>query len=72
MAYMVHQRYTTAIRDAYRHGRDPGDLRAHLVEARRTCAWLESLDIDPALRASLVEPIAVLEDVFDGLLRPRE
>lgn len=70
MAYMVLQRYATAIRDAYRHGRDPGEVRAHLADARRARAWLESLDIDPTLRASLVEPIAVVEDAFSGLLRP--
>jgi hypothetical protein len=54
---MVYQRYTTAIREA------------HLAEAGRVRAWLDSLDIDPTLRASLVEPIAVVEDAFSGLLR---
>jgi hypothetical protein len=69
MAYMVYQRYTTAIRDAYGHGRDPGAIRKQVADARRARAWLESLDIDATLRASLVEPIAIVEDAFDGLLR---
>ena len=69
MAYMVYQRYTTAIRDAYGHGRDAEAIGKQVAEARRARAWLESLDIDATLRASLVEPIVVVEDAFDGILR---
>jgi len=66
MAYMVYQRVATAIRDAY-HGSPGPRLEDGLAEARRARAWLESLDIDPTLRASLVEPIAVVEDTFREL-----
>jgi hypothetical protein len=69
MAYMIYQRYATAIRDAYGTAGQPDDLRALLARAREARAWLESLAIDPTLRASLVEPIAVVEDAFDGLIR---
>ena len=71
MAYMVFQRYATAIREAYGRGRDAKDVQDELAEARRARIWLESLDIDPSLRASLVEPIAVVEEAFSGLLRVR-
>ena len=64
MAYMVYQRLTTAIREAYVD--DPGVGRQ--LEAARTCrAWLEGLEIDRRLRASLVEPIATLEEAFREL-----
>ncbi len=68
MAYMVYQQYASAIRDAYGHGRDPDELRRHLAEARRARAWLALLEVDPTIRASLVEPMAVVEDAFAGLL----
>ena len=71
MAYMVFQRYATAIRDAYGRGLAAEDVQDQLAEARRARIWLESLDIDPSLRASLVEPIAVVEEALSGLLRGR-
>jgi hypothetical protein len=72
MAYMIYQRYATAVRDAYGGDPDPDRLRDQVAAAGGARAWLESLDIDPTLRASLVEPIAVLEDAFDALLRKTE
>ncbi len=68
MAYMVMARVAAAIRDGYRRDEGAGRVRENLEAARRTRAWLESLDIDPGVRASLVEPIAALEDAFAGLL----
>jgi hypothetical protein len=68
MAYMVYQQYASAIRDAYGDGREADELRGHLAEARRARAWLASLEVDPAIRASLVEPMAVVEDAFEGLV----
>jgi len=70
MAYMVYQRYTTAIREAYGGADVPlGALQEQLANARGARQWLESLIIDPSIRASMAEPIAVIEDAFDGLVR---
>lgn len=66
MSYMVMQRYTTAIREAYAGRSDVAAQRAHATEAR---AWIESLAISPNLRAELVEPIRAIEDAFGDLLR---
>jgi hypothetical protein len=66
--YMVHQRLTTAVRDGYR-GADPEVVGADLAEARRTMAWLEELAIDAATRASLVEPIAIIEEALAEIMR---
>jgi len=68
MAYMVHQRFASAIKDAYREKAERSEIQRQLDEARRTRDWLEALEIDGQLRASLVEPIAVVEDAFRGLL----
>jgi hypothetical protein len=59
MAYMAQQAVTTAIRDAFR--RRP-DALAHADEAARFRAWLVALPLEPQLIASLVEPVAALED----------
>lgn len=48
MAYMVMQRYTTAIREAYA-GRP--DLAEQVAQAAACRTWLESLEIDTSLRA---------------------
>lgn len=71
MAYMVYQQYVSAIREAYAQGTAPELIAEHVDSARRAREWIESLAIDPALRASLAEPIATLEDAFAGLLRIR-
>ena len=59
MAYMAQQAVTTAIRDAFRQR---PDALAHADEAARFQAWLVSLPLEPQLIASLVEPVAALED----------
>jgi hypothetical protein len=68
MAYMVHQRFASAIRAAYGTAGQRGEVERNLEAAHRAVAWLASLDIDDGLRSSLIEPIAVVEDAFRGLL----
>lgn len=63
---MVYQRYTTAVKRAYRNRPDAAEQRARSVEFRQ---WLESLAIDPAIRAELVEQARALEHGFDALMR---
>ena len=65
MAYMVYQQYTNAIVEAYRG--HPG-VPAHLEAARAHRAWLESLDIDPAVRNTLVEQARTVEAAFAHLV----
>jgi hypothetical protein len=64
MAYMVYQQYTTAVLDAYA-GRP--DVAEHLESAQECLRWLQSLDIDPKIRATLVEQAQVLEAAFARL-----
>ena len=64
MAYMVYQQYTTAVLDAYAGRPDVAD---HLASARECRRWLESLDIEPNVRAALVEQAQVLEAAFARL-----
>ncbi|HSM38744.1 MAG TPA: hypothetical protein VK838_05370 [Candidatus Limnocylindrales bacterium] len=66
MSYMVMQRYTTAIREAYA-GRP--DVAQQCEQAANFRAWLESLEIPDALRAELIEPIRAIEDAFGDVLR---
>lgn len=66
MAYMVAQRYTTAIREAYAGRTDVAEQHARAAEFR---TWLESLAIAPSLRAELIEPVRAVEDAFGDLLR---
>jgi len=61
---MVYQQYTNAINEAYR-GRP--DTARHAEKAGEFREWLESLEIDPGIRAGLVEQIAVLEEAFLSL-----
>jgi hypothetical protein len=68
MAYMIYQRYTTAILDAYK---DSSEVGAHLAEARSHLRWLESLAIEPTVKASLVEQARTVEDAFERLNRSR-
>ena len=65
---MVHQRTTTAVREGYR-GADAQIVREQLAEARRARAWLEGLEIDPEVRAWLVEPVAVVEEALAEVVR---
>jgi hypothetical protein len=61
--YMVHQRTTTAVREGYRDA-TPADVDEQLAKARAALEWLRGLDIDPDVRAWLVEPIAVVEEAL--------
>ncbi len=66
MPIMVQQRLISAIREAYAD--DPG-RDAHLARARAARSWLDGLAIDPGLRASIVEPIAAIEETLATLER---
>lgn len=66
--YMVNQRVTTAVRDGYR-AVEPDVLADQLAEARRALAWLEGMQIDSAVRVSLVEPIAAVEEALLEITR---
>ncbi len=65
MGVMIYQQYTTAIKEAYATREN---VAAQHAEAARCRAWLESLDISPRLRDSLVEEIAALEEGFREVL----
>ena len=66
--YMVQQRTTTAVREAYAEvGLD--EVQRQLAGAHVARAWLESLAIDPEVRASLVEPIAAVEEALAERVR---
>lgn len=61
---MVYQQYTTAVLDAYDGHPDVAD---HLESAQDYRRWLQSLDLDPKVRAVLVEQAEVLEAAFQRL-----
>jgi hypothetical protein len=60
---MVHQRTTTAVREGYAKAATE-EVHRELVSARAARAWIERLTIDPQVRASLVEPIAAVEEAL--------
>ena len=66
--YMIYQQYTTAIKEGYANHPQP-DIEQHAAAARTCREWLETLEIDPQLRATLVEQIRALEDAFGDLMR---
>jgi hypothetical protein len=67
---MVYQRYTTAVKRAYRDHPDAAAQHGRAVETRE---WLEALEIDPTIRAELVEQVLALEHGFEEILpRPTE
>lgn len=66
MAYMVMQRVTTAVHTGYA-GRT--DVTEELAQARVCRAWLESLSIEPSVRAELLEPIRAVEEALADLDR---
>ncbi len=65
MAHMIYQQYTTAVRDAYR---DRPDVVERLEEARSFRQWLESLDLEPGVKGTLVEQARTLEEAFERLV----
>lgn len=64
MAYMIFQRYTSAILDAYK---DSPEAAAHLDQARSHREWLESLAIESTVKATLVEQARTIEEAFERL-----
>ncbi len=62
---MIYQQYKTAITRAYADHKSVAELHA-VAKAYRE--WLASLKLDPKLRNPLVEPIAAIEEAFQGLL----
>ena len=68
---MVQQRTTTAVREGYAEA-DLDELEQELADARSARAWLEGLRVDPAIRASLVEPIAAIEEALAEHIRRRQ
>ena len=68
--YMVHQRTTTAVRDGYA-GADLAELERQLTGARAAREWLGALAIDPDVRATLVEPVAAVEEALAETVRRR-
>jgi len=68
--YMVNQRNTTAVRDGYRQA-DRATLERQLTQARQVREWLEALQIDAGVRATLVEPIGAIEEAFAEIVRAK-
>ncbi|HUV09645.1 MAG TPA: hypothetical protein VMX12_01625 [Acidimicrobiia bacterium] len=66
MAYMVYQRYTTAVKRGYTGRTDVAAQHQRAIEFR---AWLEELEIDAVIRADLVEQARALEHGFQQLAR---
>ena len=67
MTYMVYQRYTTAIVDAYK---DHPEVPHHFEEAQSHRRWLQSLDIDNTVKNTLVEQAQTIEAAFERLNTP--
>ena len=61
---MIYQRYTTAVKRAYRGDQDVDSHHARATEFRE---WLEGLVIEPAVRADLVEQARAIEHGFEEL-----
>ncbi len=66
--YMVQQWVTTAVREGYR-GADGVDVEQALAGARAARSWLASLAIDSDVRATLIEPIAAVEEALAECVR---
>jgi hypothetical protein len=66
MAYMVMQRITTAVHEGCAGRTDLAEQRS---QARACREWLESLTIDPTVRAELVEPVRAVEEALADLIR---
>ena len=62
---MVYQPYTTAVKAAYSDRRDAPE---QLAQATGFRVWLESLEIDAAIRGELVQQARALERGFEQLV----
>jgi hypothetical protein len=69
MAYMIYQRYTTAVLEAYA---DDPDVVHHLEAARSYRIWLATLTLEPAVKSALVEQALVIESAFERLAANRQ
>jgi hypothetical protein len=65
MAFMLMQRLTTAVLEGYQGV----DVTEERQAARGHREWLESLQIDDSVKASLVEQAHAIEEAFDRLAR---
>jgi hypothetical protein len=65
MAYMVYQQYTNAIVKGYA---GHPDVAGHHEAATAHREWLETLNIDPAVKSVLVEQARTVEAAFAHLL----
>jgi hypothetical protein len=70
MAYMLHERVAMEVVTAYRDRPDT-ETHAQLEAAERFRDWVETLPIDPAVRAVVVEPVAAVEAGLRETLRRR-
>ena len=66
---MLFERVAMEIVAAYR---DRSDAQAQLDAAATYRQWVETLQVDSAIRADLVEPIAALEEGFREAIRRRK
>ena len=62
---MVYQRYTSAVKQGYRERADAAEQHARAVAFRE---WLAALDVDPSIRAELVEQALAIEHGFEEVL----
>lgn len=68
MAYMLYQRYITAVVRAHRE--DP-EVAGALEAARSHRIWLEGLSLDPGLKRVLVGQARAIEEGFAQLVASR-
>ena len=61
---MIYQQYSTAVKEAYSGRPEVHRLAADAMSYRK---WLETLEINPQIRAILVEQSRALEDAFYDL-----
>lgn len=69
--YMVQQQTTTAIREGYAEA-DTAEVERELAGAVAARTWLEGLTVDADARATLIEPIAAVEEALAECLRRKE
>lgn len=61
---MIYQQVTSTVRRSYAGHPDVAKNTAHALKCRD---WIESLEIDAGVRASLAEPFQVLYEAFASL-----
>jgi hypothetical protein len=68
MAYMIYQRYVTAVVKGHRE--DP-NVSSQLETARSHRAWLEGLSMEPGVKRTLVAQARAIEEGFERLAAAR-